>query len=210
MTSAPWAHESQREIITRITAWNRSRLGTFKTVSWLPILREAKQGGFQTGGFPTFLGKGPDCVADPFGTVPRRCCYLAEKEERTNRENPRRVPGKRTKKDKKGRTSRDWEAPPVWTPPRLAALDIREQWGRKAGLRFAGFVFLTFRGPVASHGSNPYPNRTTRNATNRVRAKGVVLCERTCFCLLSTFYETLPLRTLLGTLSLLKSLTGAF
>ena len=37
-------------------------------------LREAKLGGFQTGGFPTFLGKGPDCVADPFGTVPRGCC----------------------------------------------------------------------------------------------------------------------------------------
>ena len=26
----------------------------------------------------------------------------------------------------------------------------------------------------------------------RVHAKGVVLCERTCFCLLSTFYKTLP------------------
>ena len=26
------------------------------------------------GGFPTFFGKGPDCVTDPFGTVPRRCC----------------------------------------------------------------------------------------------------------------------------------------
>ena len=36
-------------------------------------LREAKPGGFQTGGFPTFFGKGPDCDADPFGTVPRRC-----------------------------------------------------------------------------------------------------------------------------------------
>ena len=37
------------------------------------VLREAKPGGFQTGGFPTFFGKGPDCGADPFGTVPRRC-----------------------------------------------------------------------------------------------------------------------------------------
>ena len=37
------------------------------------FLREAKPGGFQTRGFPTFFGKGPDCVADPFGTVPRRC-----------------------------------------------------------------------------------------------------------------------------------------
>ena len=36
-------------------------------------LREAKPGGFQTGGFPTFFGKGPDYVTDPFGTVPRRC-----------------------------------------------------------------------------------------------------------------------------------------
>ena len=35
-------------------------------------LREAKPGGFQTRVFPTFFGKGPDCVADPFGTVPRR------------------------------------------------------------------------------------------------------------------------------------------
>ena len=36
-------------------------------------LREAKPGGFQTRVFPAFFGKGPDCVADPFGTVPRRC-----------------------------------------------------------------------------------------------------------------------------------------
>ena len=38
------------------------------------MLGEAKPRGFQMGGFPTFFGKGPDCVADPFGTVPRRCC----------------------------------------------------------------------------------------------------------------------------------------
>ena len=36
-------------------------------------LGEAKPGCFQTRVFPTFFGKGPDCVADPFGTVPRRC-----------------------------------------------------------------------------------------------------------------------------------------
>ena len=36
-------------------------------------LGEAKPGAFQTRVFPTFFGKGPDCVADPFGTVPRRC-----------------------------------------------------------------------------------------------------------------------------------------
>ena len=38
-----------------------------------PGLREAKPGGFQTRVFPILFGKGPDCVADPFGTVPRRC-----------------------------------------------------------------------------------------------------------------------------------------
>ena len=38
------------------------------------ILGEAKPGGFQTEVFPTFFGKGPDCVADPFGTVSRRRC----------------------------------------------------------------------------------------------------------------------------------------
>ena len=36
-------------------------------------LGKAKPGCFQTRVFPTFFGKGPDCVADPFGTVPRRC-----------------------------------------------------------------------------------------------------------------------------------------
>ena len=37
-------------------------------VSQNSFLGEAKPGGFQTGGFPTLFGKGPDCVADPFGT----------------------------------------------------------------------------------------------------------------------------------------------
>ena len=45
-------------------------------------------------------------------------------------------------------------------------------------------------------------------------AKGVVLCQRTCFCLLSTFQappiKRSLLRTLPRTLSLLKTLTGAF
>ena len=37
-------------------------------------LGDAKPGGFQTGGFPAVIGEGPDCVADPFGIVPRRRC----------------------------------------------------------------------------------------------------------------------------------------
>ena len=39
-------------------------------------------------------------------------------------------------------------------------LPTRRKWGRKMGLCFAMFVFLTFRGPLASHDSNPYPNRS--------------------------------------------------
>ena len=36
----------------------------------------------------------------------------------------------------------------------------KEKWGKKTGLCFARFVFLTFRGPLASHDSNPYPKRS--------------------------------------------------
>ena len=42
-------------------------------VPYVQNLREAKPGCFQTRVFPTFFGNGPDCVADPFGTVPPRC-----------------------------------------------------------------------------------------------------------------------------------------
>ena len=33
----------------------------------------------KTGGGSHFFGKGLDCVADPFGTVPLRCCYKAQR-----------------------------------------------------------------------------------------------------------------------------------
>ena len=36
----------------------------------------------------------------------------------------------------------------------------KEKWGKKTGLCFARFVFLTFRRPLASHDSNPYPKRS--------------------------------------------------
>ena len=97
-----------------------------------PHLDFPEPGGFQTGVFPIFFGKGPDCVADPFGTVPRRCSQYAEKEKRdesgkspehprANRENPRQN-RESPKRDKKGRTSPDRETPPFETLP-LAALD---------------------------------------------------------------------------------------
>ena len=35
----------------------------------------------------------------------------------------------------------------------------REKWGQKTGLCFTRFVCLTFHGPFASNGSNPYLNR---------------------------------------------------
>ena len=73
LPSAPWAHESQCQIVTRIAAWNCSRLSTFTTDSLLPTRRSE---------------------------------------------------------------------------------------GRKTDLCFARFVFLTFCGPLASHDSNPYPNRS--------------------------------------------------
>ena len=40
---------------------------------------------------------------------------------------------------------------------------VRKKWGKKTGLCFAGFVFLTFRGPFASDDVNPYLKRS-RNA----------------------------------------------
>ena len=59
-----------RRFATRIESIRANRLAEKKKKT---ILREAKPGCFQTRVFPTFFGNGPDCVADPFGTVPRRC-----------------------------------------------------------------------------------------------------------------------------------------
>ena len=48
----------------------------------------------------------------------------------------------------------------VQGPPTNSLLPTRRSEGRKTGLCFATFVFLTFRGPLASHDSNLYPNRS--------------------------------------------------
>ena len=42
------------------------------------------------------------------------------------------------------------------------------------GLCFAMFVFLTFRGPLASHDSNPYPNRSRIARYNVTKARGAL------------------------------------
>ena len=58
------------------------------------------------------------------------------------------------------------------------------------------------------------PRCASVQLVGRVHAKGVVLCERTCFCLnskhlLSAFYEALPSKNTSKNLVLLKTLTGA-
>ena len=49
--------------------------------------------GIKPGGCPLFLGKGPDCVADPFGTFLVGAVNGLRKRKRTNQESPWRVPG---------------------------------------------------------------------------------------------------------------------
>ena len=105
------SHESQREIAL-VEAPSRP-------IPDYP--NKEKFGSFQTGEFPTFFGKGPDCVADPFGTAARGAVNRLRKRKRTNRENPRRVPGqigkvpKRTKKEGQVQIRKT----PHLKPPRL-------------------------------------------------------------------------------------------
>ena len=51
-------------------------------------------------------------------------------------------------------------APCFGTFKTSSLLPTRRSGGRKTGLCFAGFVYLTFLGLLASHDSNPYPNRS--------------------------------------------------
>ena len=75
--------------------------------------------------------------------------------------------------------------------------------------------FAFFLGSDNSHTTSKIPPDEEGLLWGRcLHAKGVVLCERTCFCLLSTFnapsIKRSLLRTLLRALSLLKTLTGSF
>ena len=100
------------------------------------FLREAKPGGFLTGGFPTFSGKVQIVSRTLSGLFLVGAVNRPRKRERTNRENPGESPDKsgksrkdreksqkQKKKDKRGRTSPDRETQPRLNPPRLAALD---------------------------------------------------------------------------------------
>ena len=51
----------------------------------------------------------------------------------------------------------------------------KEKWGKKTDLCFAGLVFLTFRGPLAPHDSNPYPNRSRIARYNAIKKSGALL-----------------------------------
>ena len=111
---------------------NRKKYNTSNicTVNWcapniIREFREAKPGGFQTGGFPTFSGKVQIVSRTLSGLFLVGAVNRLRKRKRTNRENPRRVPGqigkipkksgksqKGRKRTKKGRTSPDRETPP--------------------------------------------------------------------------------------------------
>ena len=105
------------------------------------LLREAKPGGFQTGGSPIFFGKGPDWHRGPF----RDCSSLVVLNGREiGKGQIGKIPGESPSKSgksqkigkvpkwtKQGRTSPDRENPPPFeNPPRFAALEfIKIHWG---------------------------------------------------------------------------------
>ena len=114
-------------------------------------LREAKPGGFQTRGFPTFLGKVQIVSRTLSGLFLVGALNRPRKRKRTNRENPGTIPkqiGKSRKnwespkKDK--RTKKEGQVqigkPPRLKPPRLAALDLLS---RSTGEHLAFEVFQT-------------------------------------------------------------------
>ena len=91
------------------------------------LWREAKPGGFQTGGFPLFFGKGPDCVAVPF----RDCSSWVLLIGRERGKGPIGKIPKKSGKSQKGqkRTKKEGQVqigkPSRLNPPRLAALEIK-------------------------------------------------------------------------------------
>ena len=95
-----------------------------------PFLREAKPGGFQTGGFPLFSGKVQILSRTLSGLFLVGALTRPRKRKRTNRENPRTFPEqigkipektgkapKRTKMDKKRKDKSRSGNHPVKNPP---------------------------------------------------------------------------------------------
>ena len=154
-------------------AWSTFVGFLYTTYRHSPKVREPKPGGFQTGGFPTFFGKGPDWVADPFGTVPRRCSKnRLRKRKGTNRENPRTIPEKNRenpKKDEKGHkrkeTSRSGETPRL-KHPRLVALDQSD-----------GAMLSSLASPSQSQRCNALRWSFPRRKMTKCRIRGELSCS---------------------------------
>ena len=111
---------------------SQEKQGKLEKNRLLLLLREAKPGGFQTGGGVShFFQEWSRLCRRPFRDCSSSLLLIGcERGKGTNRENPRTIPEqigkipeksgksqKRTKKDKKGRTSPDRETPPFETPP---------------------------------------------------------------------------------------------
>ena len=72
----------------------------------------------------------------------------------------------------------------------------KEKWGKKTALCFAGFVLLTFRRLLASHDSNPYPDRSriTRYNASKLFGFGAVCVHlaKPLFCRVSAAHRLWP------------------
>ena len=78
------------------------------------------------GGFPLFSGKVRIVSRTLSGLFLVGAVDRPRKRKRTNRENPQRAPGKKSGKPQEGQKRKDKSRlgnPPVWKPPRLAALE---------------------------------------------------------------------------------------
>ena len=91
--------QGRQECRMNAVTWPRAKLQGDKTASYCRnmsscevTLREAKPGGFQTGGFPIFSGKVRIVSRTLSGLFLLGAANRPRKRKRTSRENPRRVP----------------------------------------------------------------------------------------------------------------------
>ena len=130
--SALQAHESQRFNVIRIAAFNCPLSGTFKTDSWLQTGRIGTRKSTQI-----FFGQ-------TFSTLRVMDVRAAPKNAFSC--GPRGG-------------EKNFDTSPSGV--RVRKTSLREV-GTITGDLFRRFWLLTFHGPFASHGSNPYPNRTVQ------------------------------------------------
>ena len=135
----------------------------FRLLSWERLNR----GVSKPGCFPLFSGMVQIVSRTLSGLFLAGALNRPRKRKGTNRENPRTIPeqiGKKIpenrespKKDEKGQKRKDKSRsgnPPVWNPPRLAALDFQPFWHLLARFRtFWTVCFWPFSGRPLSHHS---------------------------------------------------------